>query len=149
DERVEILVRRRHAPHVDGAHRFAADGTHLAGLKDAKELALQWRGEIADLVEEDRSVVRFDEEAAARLRCAGECAARVAEELTLEERLRKRGAVDRDERFVRARTAGVDRARDELFARAGLARDEHRRRGRRDLIDERAELAHRRALPDE
>src|SRR4029079_6489117 len=43
----------------------------------------------------------------------------------------------------------VDRARDHLLARAVLARDQHRRVGGRDLIDEVVDLTYRRARADE
>ena len=57
-------------------------------------------------------------------RRAGEGAALVAEELALEERVRDRGAVDRDERMVAARGEHVDRPREELLARPALALEE-------------------------
>ena len=56
----------------------------------------------------------------------GERAARVAEELALEERVGNGRAVDRDEGAVLAAAAHVDRAGDELLAGAALAVDEHR-----------------------
>ena len=49
----------------------------------------------------------------------------MAEELALEQRLGKRGAVDRDERSLCTLTRAVDAARHELLAGAGLALDEH------------------------
>src|SRR5688572_31763462 len=49
----------------------------------------------------------------------------VTEELALEQRVRKRGAVDGDERVGGARARGVDGAGDEALARAGLAADEN------------------------
>ena len=45
--------------------------------------------------------------------------------------------------------AGVDRARDQLLARAGLAADEDRRVRRRDLLDEPEDVAHRGAVADD
>src|SRR5881409_2303847 len=67
----------------------------------------------------------------------GERALLVAEQLRLEQRLGQRGAVDRDERTAAPRRARVDRARDELLARAALALDEHRGGAVCDLLDER------------
>ena len=58
----------------------------------------------------------------------------VAEDLALEQRLRNRRAVDGDEGPPAPRRQLVERARDELLARAALARDEHGGgRGRRQL----------------
>ena len=73
----------------------------------------------------------------------------VAEQLGLEEGLGDGAAVDRDERALRARRAAVDLPRDDLLAGAGLAGDEHRDVGRRDLLDPPVDLAHRRARADE
>jgi hypothetical protein len=44
------------------------------------------------------------------------------EELALEELLRDGGAIDREEALRAALAVVMDRARDELFARAALAR---------------------------
>ena len=63
---------------------------------------------------------------------AGERAARVPEELRLEQVLGDRAAVDRDEPVRAARAGVMDRARDDLFAGARLAGDEDRARCRRD-----------------
>ena len=82
-------------------------------------------------------------------RGAGEGAARVAEELVLEQRLGQRGAVQRDERTVGARAAGVHRARRELLAGAGLPGDEDRARDRRPRGGSAPSLAHRLAVADE
>ena len=54
-------------------------------------------------------------------------AARVPEELALEQRVRERGAVHRDEGCAPARAALVDRAREHLLAASRLAREQHRR----------------------
>src|SRR5690606_5299759 len=82
---------------------------------------------------------------AARLlvRGAGERALLVAEELALEEVLRERRAVHRDEGAVRALALGVDRARGDLLARSALAADQDRRRRLRGARDQRRDLAHR------
>ena len=47
----------------------------------------------------------------------------------------QRAAVDDDEGPVPARAALVDRPGDELLARAGLAEQQHRRVGGRNLLD--------------
>src|SRR5678815_4391417 len=66
---------------------------------------------------------------------AGERALDVAEQLALEQVLWNRPAVDRDEWLAVAGRAVVDLARDQLLAGAGLAGDQHRDVGRRDLLD--------------
>jgi hypothetical protein len=65
---------------------------------------------------------------------AGERALGVPEELTLEQRLGQRAAVDRGERPLAARGALVDPARHDLLAGAALAGDEHGAVGRRDRL---------------
>ncbi len=110
-----------------------AEAPHLA-LLDARAAA--WPGttgvRLGDLVEEERAAVGFLEQALARADGAGERAARVAEQLALEQRLADRRAVDGHERARRALAVGVHRARDQLLAGAALARDQHGRVGRRD-----------------
>src|SRR5262249_14212398 len=103
---------------------------------------------VADLVEEEGAAVRLLEEAAPLLLRTGERAALVAEQLALDELARDGRAVDLHEGPVGARRQAVDGARDELLARAALARHEDRRLGRRDLLDLVEEALHRRAPPD-
>ena len=80
---------------------------------------------------------------------AGEGAAHVSEEFALEQTLRDRRAVDRDERLRRAAAREVDGARDDFLAGAALAADQHARAAARDLADQREDLAHRGALADQ
>ncbi len=70
-----------------------ADAADLALLEHAQEPELHRRRHLADLVEEDRAAVRLLEEALALAGGAGEGAARVAEQLGLEQRLGERAAV--------------------------------------------------------
>src|SRR6185369_4645654 len=59
-----------------------------------------------------------------------------------------RAAIDGDERSVRARRAGVNGARDELFAGAALTHDEDARVGRTDLADQHRNLPRERMLAE-
>ena len=119
----------------------AADARDLPLLEHAQQLHLRRQRHVADLVEEQRARVRELEAPDATLGRAGERALLVAEQLALEQRLRQRPAVHGDERLVAPRTEPMDRARDELLARAALALDEHRARHRRDLLDLHEHLA--------
>src|SRR5207249_4064933 len=105
-------------------------------LEHAEELDLHVPRDLADLVEEQRAAVRGLEAAVARGRGTGECALLVAKQLGLEDRLGDRGAVDRDERALRARAVVVHRAGEELLAGAALAEQQHGRLGRRRLLDD-------------
>ena len=53
-------------------------------------------------------------------------------------------AVDRDEGTTRPAAPLMDRPRDKLFAAARLAGHEHRRFGRRNLVDHPIDVLHRR-----
>ena len=72
----------------------------------------------------------------------------VAEQLALEQRLRQRRAVDRDEGGVRPRARAVDRPRRELLAGAALAEDQDRRLGPGHARDELVHPTDGRALAD-
>ncbi len=79
-------------------------------------------------------------------RRAGEGALLVAEQLADDDAGGERGAVDGDEQPLPARAELVDRPRDQLLARAGLAEDQHGAAGRGDLPDRRTHRLHRPAL---
>jgi hypothetical protein len=73
---------------------------------------------------------------------ARERALLVTEQLGLEERVGDRRAVERHERLRRARTELVEGLRNQFFARAGLAMNEHGRGRRRRLFHDLVDLAH-------
>src|SRR5207302_8119896 len=104
---------------------------------------------LADLVEEHGAVARFVEEPAPVALGAGEGAAAMAEELALEQRLGKRGAVLRQERRVRAGALAVDLARHELLSRPRLALDQHWRAAPCRARDQREHLLHPGGARDE
>ena len=66
---------------------------------------------------------------------AGERAARVAEQLGLDEVVGQRGAIQRAERAMTPRPAAVNRARDQFLAAAALAVDQHGKRRGRGALD--------------
>ena len=80
---------------------------------------------------------------------AGEGALLVAEELGLDQRLGERRATHLDERLLGPRRVVVDRVRDHLLAGPGLAADQHRRIGARDLGDLLVDLLNRGAVADD
>ena len=100
-----------------------------------KQLDLDLLGKLSHLVEEERATVRQLETADPLGGRAREGAPLVSEQLAFDERRRQRAAVDRDEASVAASTSAVDRACDELLARAGLAGHQHRRVGHPHLGD--------------
>ena len=106
---VEPAVGRRDDPHVDAARHVLADAPDLAVLQHAQQLGLRARRQLADLVEEQRAAVRLLEEPGALAHRAGERAARVAEELRLEQVVGERRAVDRAEPPIAPGPEAVDR----------------------------------------
>src|SRR4029077_4301641 len=94
----EVSVRSREDPDVHFHRGFAADSRKGAILQDVKQLGLELRVKIADLVEKDGSVIGRFELADLELMRPGEGAALMAEQLALQQILRNRRAVDGDVR---------------------------------------------------
>ena len=90
----EVSIGRGDDAHVDLNVSLAAEPGELAVLQDVEQLGLQRRRHLADLVEEDRAVVRELELARLGLQRAAERAALEPEHLRLEQVTRQRGAVD-------------------------------------------------------
>jgi len=86
---------------------------------------LHLQGQLADLVQEQRSAVGLGEGAAPIRDGAGERAAHVAEQRRFD-RSRDGAAVEHDERPVAARAVAVDLLGEQLLAGAGLAFQQHR-----------------------
>ena len=124
---LEVGVRRRDHAHVHAPRGRLADAPQLAFLDHAQQPELHRRRHLADLVQEDRAAVRLLEQPAAVRRRAGERAARVAEELGLQQRLRQRPAVLGDEGPGAASAVVVDQPREELLARSRLPGQQDRR----------------------
>src|SRR5438552_8614131 len=146
---IEVAVRGRDDPHVDRAARVAADRSHLAVLEDAKQLCLDGRSCFPDLVEKERTAVRFREETSMRPIGSAERAAHVAEERGLEQGFRKRGAVLGEKRSACPRPVVVDRTREELLAGPGLALEQHAGARLRGALGEEERVLDRRALADD
>src|SRR6185436_11579341 len=148
DLHAEIAVGGGDHAEVDLERLGAADAPHLLALEHAQELGLHRERQLADLVEEHRAAVRALERAGVRVGGAGERAALVAEQLALDQVRRDRAAVEHDERALLARRVVVQRLGDQLLARAGLAGDQHRGVGARELLEPREQLAHLDRAPD-
>ena len=112
-----------------------ADALHLAGFKHAQQLGLLAHGDVGDFVEEERAAFGQLEAADALGAGVGECAFDVAEELGLEGALGQRAGVDGDHGARGARRESVEGLRDDFFAGAVLAGDEHAGVGGSDAGD--------------
>jgi len=102
---------------------------------------------VADLVEEQGSAVGLFESSDPLAISAGERSFLVAEQFAFEQVFVECGTVDRDE-LPRPLLDGclMNRPRHLLFARARLARDQHRRGRIRNLADQFEDVVHFRAL---
>src|SRR5882762_10647458 len=132
--------------HLDGsALPHPAD---LAFLQDAQELSLDARADVADLVEKQGPAGGLLEQPAPGAGGAGEAAAGMAEQLTLEHAFGDRAAVHRDERTRRPGAGRVDGARDQLLAGPALAHHQNGGIGERDPRRGLVDLEHAFAAAD-
>ena len=76
-------------------------------------------------------------------------AALAPEELALHQVCRQRRAVDDDELAIATRAALMNGSCEQLLARAGFARQKHRRIGGRHLVDAEHDVAQRVTVPDD
>src|SRR5262249_366450 len=132
----EVDIGRRDHARVALNFLPAADSLEALLLQKAQKLHLdRWR-QLADFVEEQRAALGgFDVSLALYVR-AGERPLLVGEQLAFEQVLRDGVAVDRDERTLVLRAAGVERPRDHFLAGAAFAQDQDRRGRARHLTDE-------------
>jgi hypothetical protein len=112
---------------VEFDRRLAAERDHLAFFEHPQQARLQGDRHVADLIEEEGAGIRLQQLAAlAFLAGAGKGAGPVAEQFAFDQRLRYRGAIDRDERAVGAAAGRVDGAGEHLLAGAGFAQQHDR-----------------------
>ncbi len=149
NQRLEVAVRGRHDAHVHEPRRVLAEPAHLVVLERAQEPDLRGERHVADLVQEQRALVRLLHEPRAVRRGARERSPREAEEFALDERLGERSHVHGHERSLRALGEHVERAGDQLLPRSALAQDEHGAVRRRHACDQLQEPLHARAGPDD
>ncbi len=142
DRDFEVPIGRGHHSRVHPHVAAPAERRKLPVLEHLQQLRLERWGHLADLVQEDRAVVRELELAELLALRAGERALLEAEELALEQLGGQRGAVDLDEGLAAPFGALVERLRHELFAGSAFAANQHRNIGPRDLLDRLPERPH-------
>src|SRR5712664_3191986 len=126
-----------------------ADALELAVLEHAQKLGLQLQGQLADLIEKQRSVARVFEIARFVLRRAGEGALGVAEQRRLDQGRRDRRAVERKPWLHAPPRKAMEQVRHHFLAGSRFALDE-RREGRVGvLVDLAFQLLQCRALADQ
>jgi hypothetical protein len=145
---LEIAVRGDDHAHVHGEGTAASHALDLALFEHAQQLGLHGHGHVADLVEEKGAAMRLLEFSDVARGGSRERALFVAEELGFHQLGGNRGAIQGNERRIVTRTLLVQRAGDQLLARAGFAANAHARLACGHLLDLRHHLAHHRAGPD-
>ncbi len=117
-------------------------GAHLALLEHTQQLGLRAEVQLRDLVEEERTAVRFTEEPTARHARAGEGAFVVSEELGIRQIQREGRTVEAHEGRMRTRTGTHDGLGQALLSGAALPRDQHRDVLARDSLHHQREPLH-------
>src|SRR5690606_200899 len=138
----ERTMRRRYQAHVDGDWLPAPDRKHRLFLEHAEEFGLQLQRQLRHLVQKQRAPGREAEVSLGIAHGASERTSHVTKELTLEQVLGQRRAIDGAKRTRRARRQLVERSGNELFPRARFTSDQHTRLRFRHLLDVSEELAH-------
>jgi hypothetical protein len=87
----------------------------IALLYDAQEHDLRLRGQFADLVEEDRSLMGQLETPRSPPRCSGERPRLVSEQFTRNHTWCERGTIDGHQEMLSARAELVNRPRNQFF----------------------------------
>jgi len=132
----EVGVRDGDEARLDVQRFGAAETLERALLQNAEQFCLRVGRKRGDFVEDDGAGATEFETAEFTVHSAGERAAFVTEELALDERGRKRGAIDFEERRVATRTEFMNETRKMVFARAGFASDKERGGGCSDFLRE-------------
>ena len=140
-EQLEIGVGGCDDADVHRERRFA-ERRDLARFEEPQELGLEVEAELADFVEEERPVSGAPDQAGVVAVGARERTAAMAEQLAFEHFARHRGAVEGDERLLRAGRKAMDGACKDFLTGAALAGEKYAHVGRRDAASERHELAH-------
>src|SRR5262249_42955892 len=135
--------------HVGAALLHVADSLVGLLLEQSQQLGLQLERQLADLVEKQRSLVGRLHAALAVGERARERALLVTEQLRLDHALLERRAEYSDERLLRARSAVVQHAREDVLAGAGFAEQQDREVARRHLAHRALERSHRGRAADE
>ncbi len=129
--------------------RVSPTRSNLALLQRAQEPGLQRQAHERHFVDEERAAMRQFAAAHSADIAPVNAPSALAEQLRLGERLGNRRRVERDEPLLRARAVVVNRAGDELLARARLALNQHGAVHRRDELQALEDGLHRGALADD
>jgi cytoskeletal protein CcmA (bactofilin family) len=118
-------------------------------FQHAEQIALPFRRQIADLIEEKRAVVGQLKTPHLAGHGASEGSFHVAEQLRFEQGFRQSGAVDEDERLLRPRALRMNHARHDFLSGAALAFDQHGDVAARHFVRDKVHLADGLAVADQ
>src|SRR5262249_48591686 len=115
----QVAIRRGNDSDVRLQYANASEPLELPLLEHAKELRLRRGAHLAALVEKQNAAGGQFDLSRLGLLGSGKSATLVSEQLGLQQLLRQRGAVDRDERSTLPGRAAMDETRNHLFAGTG------------------------------
>ena len=144
---LKIFVGRSNDPYIDPDGLGAADALNLTLLQHSQNFGLGRECHVSNFVEENGAAVAQLKFTQPLHRGTRERTFLVTEQFALNEVVGNRRAVYRDEGFRRSVAMLPNRARDQFFARAALARDHHRDIARGHLTDDLKHVLHRRRTP--
>ena len=136
-----VAIRRGDEPDIDTQFLVAADPREGAILQKTQQLGLQRAAHVADFVEENGPAIGLFNASRLLFQRAGKRALFVAEQFAFEQRFGNRRAVDTNVVARVPLAQGVERARNQFFACAAFAQDQHGGIGRRYSLDQLAQFA--------
>ena len=125
DRALDIRVGRREDPHVDLCGPGRTDALHLATLENAQQLRLLAIGQVGDLVQEERALVREFEAARPVALRVRERAPDMAEQLALEDAFAEPPGIHGQKRLRSPGRRGVQPLGNHLLARAVFPGDQY------------------------
>jgi hypothetical protein len=117
-------------------------------LEHAQELQLNPRADIANLMQEERPLIRVFEATNASGLSPWEGAPLVAKELAFQGSFGQRGAVHRDQGLVTARAVSVNGGRQQSLASSGLSHNQHVGTGGDLLLKTTEDMSQMHTMPD-
>ncbi len=122
---MQIAIGRRDNANIHGDFFFSTEPANNPRLDRPQQLDLNITRHLGNFVEENRAAIRHLERARFLVGRSGEGALLVTKELVLQNVFRKCGAIESEERTLRAIALCVKRARNELFSCSGFSENEN------------------------
>ena len=141
----QVAIGRRHNPHINPPRDIFAHPPQLALLDRPQHLGLRAERQLADFIENERAGMGFFEHAGTLGHGPGKGAARVPEQLGLDQIVGERRAVQRAERPAAAWAPPMERPGHELLPAAALSFDQDGEGRRRCALHRLTNLHHRAA----